>query len=125
MTAVLAMFAVIIVSATIIGVWRPETLIELARSMLAAPKLWIVVLARIVLGLLLWFTASQSRTPLAFQVFSVLAMMAAIALPILGSTRILEWVDRYSLLPRSLLRMHCLVGMAFGVFLFWSIEPAM
>ena len=81
-------------------------------------------LLRILLAVLLWFSAPVSRTPLAFQTLAVVAVLAAIVLPLLGKDRVTRLIDRISSWPGLAMRAWCLLGVAFGVFLLWSVYPA-
>jgi hypothetical protein len=123
MTLALASLSLIIVLLSMYGVLRPVALTSLVqRFMSHANALWVAVAVRLLLAILLWFSAPVSHTPLTFQVLAVLAAVAAGALLIVGSskvTRLLDWVAVWRPLA---IRLWCLLGVGFGVFLLWSLS---
>ena len=90
---------------------------------MAGLGLWVAVIARLILALLLWFSAPFSHTPVTFQVLAILALVAAIALPIIGVQRILKLLDWVASWQQLAIRLWCLLGVGFGGFLLWSISP--
>jgi len=119
----LAIFSMIIVLLSVYGVLQPFNLILFVRGFMAGSGLWVAVVARIILAILLWFSAPLSLTPTTFQGLAVLMLVAAFALPMIGTQRILklmEWVESWR---QSAIRLWCLLGVAFGGFLLWSISP--
>jgi len=119
----LAIFSTIIVLLSVYGILQPFNLILFVRSFMAGSGLWVAVVARITLAILLWFSAPLSLTPTTFQALAVLALVAAFALPMIGAQRILKlmkWVESWW---HPAIRLWCLLGVAFGGFLFWSISP--
>lgn len=82
--------------------------------------LWSAAGLRLVFGVALWFAAPASRTPLVFQVLGVIALAAAVLLPLLGLERfkrLLAWWLRQS---ATLQRAWLAASTAFGAFLLWS-----
>ena len=113
----------IIVLLSVYGVLQPFNLILFVRGFMEGSGLWVAVVARIILAILLWFSDPLSLTPTAFQALAVLALVAAFALPMIGSQRILklmEWVESWR---HPAIRLWCLLGVAFGGFLLWSVSP--
>ena len=124
MANALAIFSLIIVLLSAYGVFKPSSLVSFVRGfMVGGSGLWVAVVARLILAFLLWFSAPLSLTPTTFKVLAVLALVAAIALPIMGVQRILklmEWVESWQ---QPAIRLWCSLGVAFGGFLLWSISP--
>ena len=124
MAITLAIFSLVIVLLSLYGVFWPSSLVSFVRgSMAGGSGLWVAVVARLILAVLLWFLAPLSLTPTTFSVLAVLALVAAFALPVMGVQRILklmEWVGNWR---PSAIRLWCLLGVAFGGFLLWSISP--
>lgn len=124
MAIALAFFALLIMALSLYGALFPAQLTALVTTAMGHPAgMAIAVLARVVLAILLWFAAPQSRTPLAFQVLAVLALVAALVLPFIGRARILALMRRVAAWPAGGIRPGCLVGVAFGGFLFWAVYP--
>ena len=123
MAIALTIFSLIIVLLSVYGVIQPFSLIQFVRGLMAGSGLWVAVVARIILAILLWFSAPLSLTPTIFKALAVLVLVAAIALPMIGTQRILKlmkWVESWR--PPAI-RLWCLLGVAFGGFLLWSISP--
>ncbi len=122
---VISAIALIIFSALIAGLsaWGalfPSRLVSFVRGMMKRGGIFAAVGGRLVLAVLLWVTAPLSHTPTIFLVLAALALVAAIAVAFMGTERILRIMDRFASWPGIVLRLQCLLGVAFGVFLAWS-----
>jgi hypothetical protein len=117
--------ALAILGLTFGGVARPGWLLNIARHFASRGGLWFAAAIRAVLAVLLWLTAPVAQTPTVFRVFAVLALLAAIGLPILGPARAGKLMDRFAAMPGTAVRAMCLAGVAFGGFLLWAIYPAL
>ena len=105
------------------GIFAPEKLMTFVAS--AMDKYWgiyIAVIVRLVLGSALIFVAPASLFPIVFQVFGVIAIVAAIALVLMGRERIRRfiawWFERFS---APMVRLWLLFAMAFGGFLVYGV----
>lgn len=124
MAIALAIFSLVIVLLSAYGVFRPSILTSFVRGLMAGPGgLWVAVVARLILALLLWFSAPLSHTPVTFQVLAIVALVDAIALLIIGTQRILKLLDWVAFWRQFAIRLACLLGVGFGGFLLWSISP--
>ena len=113
----------IIVLLSAYGVLQPFNLIVFVRGFMAGSGLWVAVVARIILATLLWFSAPFSLTPTTFQALAVLTLVAAFALPMIGAQRIFKLMEWAASWRHTAIRLWCLLGVAFGGFLLWSISP--
>ncbi len=125
MTVALAIFSVLIIAMSIYGVVQPLKLTSLARRFMISPGVWGAVAIRVLLAGLLWFTAPISHTPLTFKVLALLTLLAAIALPIVGAARLMKFIDYLAFWPPIAIRIQCLLGVALGAFLLWSLSPGL
>ena len=125
MPITLALFAILIIGLSAYGVLLPSKATSLVRSTIELSGLWAAVAARVLLAILLWFSASVSLTPITFEVLAAIALAAAVALPIIGSERILKLVDWLTSWPPVAIRLQCCLGVAFGAFLLWSVSPGL
>jgi len=123
MAIALAIFSLVIVLLSAYGAFYPSYLTLFVRGFMAGPGLWLAVVARLILALLLWISAPLSHTPVTFQVLAIIALMAAIALPIIGTQRILKLLDWVTSWRQPVIRLWCLLGVGFGGFLLWSVSP--
>lgn len=123
MAIALAIFSLVIILLSTYGVIHPSSLTSFVRSFMGGLGLWVAVVVRLLLALLLWFSAPLSHTPVTFQVLAIIALVAAAALPLIGVQRIgklLDWVASWRHLA---IRLWCLLGVGFGGFLLWSVSP--
>ena len=119
---------VLVIGATVIvlagwGIIAPEKLVTFVTS--SMDKYWgiyIAVIVRLVLGAALIIVAPASLFPIVFQTLGVIAIIAAIALVLMGRERIRRfitwWSERFS---APMVRLWLLLGIAFGGFLFYGI----
>lgn len=105
------------------GVFAPQKLMAFVTS--AMDKYWgiyIAVIVRLVLGSALIVVAPTSQFPIVFQAVGVIAILAAIALVLMGRERIRRfvvwWSEQFS---DRIVRLWLLFGMAFGVFLVYGV----
>lgn len=126
MAIALAIMSVIIISLSMYGALLPHRLVRLVRSfMQRGVGLWFAVAIRLLLGALLWFSAPASHTPTLFKVLSVLMFLTAVALPMVGYSRLTKFIAHIASWPPWVIRLQCLLGVALGVFLLWSISSTL
>jgi hypothetical protein len=105
-----------------VGLFVPVQLVSAVKAAWAhQAAIYLAVIIRLAVGLLLVFVASQSRFPLAFELFGWIAVVAALLVPVVGRQRIdqfIGWWERRS--PFSV-RLWSLVGLVFGVFLMYGV----
>ncbi len=123
MAIVLTLFSIMIIGLSLYGVVSPLKLTAFVRGFMAGPGVWGAVLVRVSLAGLFWFSAPISRTPAAFKVLAILTLLAAIVFLIVGSTRLLKLIEHIASWPLIAMRFQCLIGVACGVFLLWSVFP--
>ena len=105
------------------GMFAPEKLMTFVTS--AMDKYWgiyVAVIVRLVLGSALIIVAPASLFPIVFQALGVIAILAAIALVLMGRERIrrfVAWWSERSSVP--IVRLWLLFGMAFGGFLIYGV----
>ena len=129
MAIALAVFSIVIVAMSLYGAAQPERLTALVRRFMTDIGinigLWIAVIVRLVLAVLLWFVAPVSHTPMTFQVLALLVLAAAVFLPLIGAKRLIKLIDHVASWPPLAIRFWCVLGVAFGLFLLWSVSPGL
>jgi hypothetical protein len=125
MSIILAIFSVILIAISLYGVVLPLKLTALVRGFMARTGVWGAAAVRLFLAVLLWFSAPVSHTPTTFRVLALLALVAAVVLPIVGSVRLQKLIDRVASWPQIAIRLGCVIGVAFGAFLLWSVSPGL
>ena len=121
MPIALAIFAVIIVVASAIAVVFPSELLNYVLELMAGSGIWWAASTRVLLAVLLWFSAVASRTPITFRALAILALASAVFLVVIGSEGLIHIIDWFSSWPLWGVRLPSALGVAFGLFLLWSI----
>ena len=121
MSIVLAIIAVFMLLASGSAIIFPSEAMSFVRELMVGPGVWWAVSIRVVLAVSLWFSAPTSRTPKTFKVLAGLALMGAVFLVVIGSEGMLEFIDWFASWPLWGVRLQSTVGVAFGLFLLWSI----
>jgi hypothetical protein len=117
----LKIFALLIVLASASLMLFPAEGLAYAREMVVNHGIWWAAGARLILAALLWFSAPVSRTPVTLRVFAGLVLAGATFLVAVGSEGVLEMADWLMSWPLWGIRLESVVGVAFGVFVFWSV----
>lgn len=110
----------------LIGAWilfDPEIIFSFAEDNLEKPSFYIAaIVARLVLGVILIISASQSKYPTIIKVLGFLSIIAALTFLIIGRESFQGFIS--SLLPFS--KSYGLIGgllsMAFGGFLIYAFQ---
>jgi len=121
MPIILAIFAVFILVASSSAIVFPSQVLLFAHEAMVGSFIWWAASARIFLAILLWFSAAASRTPKTFKVLAVLTVIGAVFLVVMGSERVLDFIEWFATWPQWGVRLLSTVGVAFGLFLLWSI----
>ncbi|WP_194755958.1 hypothetical protein [Aliidiomarina indica] len=121
---VLILLAAVITALSLWGVLSPMVVVAFVRSFMHRPvAIWVAIGIRLLLAVLLWLAAPASYTPFLFMLLAVIALGAAIVLAVAGSDRVSKIIDHVSVWPQQRIRFLCLFGVAFGLFVIWSLSP--
>lgn len=122
MAIVLTIVAVLILLSSAYGVLSPTHLVAYAVEFLGHPGgIWWAAAIRLVVAIVLWFSAPVSRTPVIFRVLAVVVFFAAITIPVVGAERLLSMLHWFAAQPTWLVRVVAAMGVAFAAFLLWSV----
>ncbi len=114
-------FGCLIVALCAWGVAKPDKLMNLVTS--ALDRRWGMIFGvgvRLLLGAALIIAAPTSIFPVAFTVLGWVAIIAAIALLIMGTETVRKLIDWFGELQIAVLRGWLVFGMAFGGFLIYG-----
>ncbi len=117
----IAAVAIFVVAVGLYGVISPAGLVSFVRYWQSQGGFWFAAALRLVLGIALWIVAPASRAPLTLQILAVISLAAGISIPLMGYSRyesLLTWWQRQS---AWFVRVWCVVALAFGLFLLWSV----
>ena len=99
------------------GVFWPEGLMQLATYSFSRTGMYVVAAARIVIGALLFFAASATRTPKTVRVIGLIILLAGIATALIPVERALEMKDWWIARGPDMLRIAACVPLAVGLFI--------
>lgn len=111
----------------LVGVWgvlAPSRMVDFVKRFGSKGGLIFAVVIRVIIGLALWFAAPSSRAPLLLQVLGVLAIVAAVALPLMGLDRFKALLLWWTKLSPATQRLNSLFAVAFGAAILWALLPA-
>jgi hypothetical protein len=109
-----------------VGVWvliQPRGLVQSADLFLTSSGLWVAVVLRLLVGVLMWMSATVSRTPRVLRVLGALFVFSAFALPVVGLERMRRIADWGAGLGDPVLRGVSLVVVGLGAFIVWTVWP--
>lgn len=125
MVIIVAAFALMIMSLSIYGIVNTAGLIGLVRGAANKAFMTLAVGSRVLLAMLLWFSAADARHPVAFQVLAIIALLGAFVLIAAGKERSLRLMDWWTKRSAAFQRPWLVVGLAFGAYLLWEVWPAL
>ena len=105
------------------GVLAPTRVTDFLNRFQSRGGMWFAAAVRLVIGLALWFAAPHSRAPLLLQVLGVVAIVAAVIIPLLGVARFRALVGWWSRLSSSTQRAWSLLAVVFGAVILWALLP--
>ena len=108
----------------LLGVLNPPRLFMLARHFIGGTGAGGAAAVRLLLAVLLWFSAPVSSTPAAFRTLALVMVMAAVGVLVLGKERVARLADRMAGWPPALVRLPIAIGLALCAFMLWSISSA-
>jgi len=103
------------------GLISPKAMLRFVSTWQTKSGLWAASAIRLAFGITLWVAAAGSRFPAVFMVLSVVSVVSAIILPIIGVSRfksLLAWWSRQS---PTFMRVWSAVAVLMGAFLIWSV----
>ena len=106
------------------GIWVPRKLMQSVKGIMDQDwGIYLAVATRLVLGVALVLSASDSRFPSIFLILGWIAIVAGVAVALLGRERMRRfvnwWIERFS---PSGIRLWVLFAMAFGGFLIYGVS---
>jgi hypothetical protein len=84
--------------------------------------IYLAVIVRLILGGALLIVAPESRFPLVFEVLGWFAIVAAVAIVIMGRERLRRFVAWFKNTSTVALRVWLIFGAAFGLFLIYGVN---
>jgi len=116
-------FGVFVIAVAVWTIVQPLGLQRFSEQVLTEKGFGVAVVFRLIVGVLLWVTASASRTPRVLKALGALFILSGIALAIIGLDRLQGIADWGAGLDHAILRTVGLVAGAMGAFIIWSVWP--
>lgn len=104
------------------GLLAPDKILKLVNGVM--DKDWgihVAVVVRLLLGAALIIAAPESRFPLIFEILGWIAVVAAVAILLMGRERLRKFVAWFGRFSEAMIRVWLLFGIAFGAFLVYGI----
>jgi uncharacterized membrane protein YidH (DUF202 family) len=117
MKAIALFIAALMVLLGLTGVLWPEGLMQLATYSFSRTGMYVVAAARIVIGALLFFAASSTRTPKTVRVIGIIILLAGIGTALIPLERALEMKDWWIARGPDMLRIAACLPLAVGLFI--------
>jgi hypothetical protein len=113
--------AVFIILVGVVGMFTPDSLLTIGRSVITPAGLYAIAALRVGIGILLMLVAPISRVPRIFRVVGAIVVVAGIATPLFGVERsraILDWVSTQGV---ALIRVGAVLAIAIGGFIAFAV----
>ena len=119
---IIFLFGIAICIVCALGIYAPSRLIQaVIKNWNKTWGIYAAVIVRILLGVLLIIAAPETRFPVVFKTLGWLSIIAAIVIPFIGRTRLNRFMNWFTNLSPTLVRLWLLFGIVFGGFLIFSI----
>jgi uncharacterized membrane protein YidH (DUF202 family) len=117
MKAIALFIAALMALLGLTGVLWPEGLMQLATYSFSRTGMYVVAAARIVIGALLFFAASSTRTPKTVRVIGIIILLVGIGTALIPLERALEMKDWWIARGPDMLRIAACLPLAVGLFI--------
>jgi uncharacterized membrane protein YidH (DUF202 family) len=107
----------------VLGVAAPSVLLEFGRLLQSAGGLYVVAAVRVGFGTILFWAASNSRTPRTLRVLGMFIIIAGLATPFLGIERSRAMFDWWSTQGALFTRAWPIAAVGFGLFIAYATSP--
>ena len=120
MTWLIAALGVLIVVLGVLGLAQPDQFRAMFSRLESRSRYVFAIVIRLALGGFLWLVADELRFPQIMRVLAVIAVLAAVAILIMGRRRLDRMVDWWLSRPDTVLRISAVFAAAFGAFLVFA-----
>lgn len=121
MLIAVAIFGCFIIALGVIALTAPAALVRFVERFWATPAgMYWAIGFRLALGVLLILAAPESRFPRGMQIFGMVVLAAAIAIPILGYVRLSQYAQWWAEQPKWVVQSMGLLAALLGVLLVWA-----
>ncbi len=121
MATLVAVFGGLLTLVGATGVVKPPTLMRRVTSLWQTGRgIHVAVGVRLIMGVVLIAAAPSCHFPEAVRILGIIALVAAVLIPFIGSKRLGAFIHWWVSSPPGLVRVSGLVATAFGAFLIYA-----
>lgn len=105
----------------VFGLTSPTAMVRFVSNWQTQSGLWAASAIRLAFGIALWGAAAASRFPAVFKVLSVVSVVSAFSLPLIGVSRFKSLLAWWSMQSPAFMRTWSAAAVLMGAFLIWSV----
>ena len=120
MTVIVSILGVLAAAIGLMGVAQPRRIINLVEYWDGPTRFRLAIVVRLVLGVVLLVVAPDCRLPIVVSVLGIIAIVAAVAILIVGQRRLDSFIGWWLTRPPAVIRVSALFALAFGVLLVYA-----
>lgn len=121
MRSLALLVALFIMLVGVAGVFAPDSLMTIGRSVATPVGLYAIAALRVGIGLVLMLVAPVSRAPRTLRVFGAVALVAGLTTPLFGVERTRAILDWESTQGTALIRVGAGLALAIGGFIAFAV----
>lgn len=120
MSLVVAALGAVVFLLGLVGLAQPDRFRTLFDVLHSRTRYWLAIGIRVAMGGLLWWLAEELRHPQVMRVLAGIAILAAVALLLMGRERLDSLVNWWLALSDGILRVSAAFAAAFGAYLVYA-----
>lgn len=120
MSLIVAALGALVLVLGLVGLAQPDHFRTLYDVLHSRTRYWLAIGIRIAMGGLLWWLAEEVRHPQVMRILAGIAVLAAVALLLMGRERLDRMVSWYAALSDGVLRISAALATAFGAYLVYA-----
>ena len=111
----------LIMAIGLFGLIAPGVLMRSMRRVWQRPSgLYVAVVFRLLLGVVLFLAAPESRFPITLKVLGAITVLAAVSVPLMGYARLTRFLRWFTELGPAVLRAWAVIALGLGAFLVYA-----
>jgi hypothetical protein len=107
----------------LLGLFQPDLLVSVGRYSLATPGLYLVGVARLIIGVILFLGAKTSRAPALLRILGVAICIGGVAIAGVSAARSNTLLDWWSINGPSFIRVGAFIVLILGGFVTYATAP--
>lgn len=115
--------ALLIIFLGLTGLFWPDALLSVGRYSFTSVGIYVVAIARVAIGLVLFLAAPASRAPKALRVIGVIACVAAVLVAFISIERAQELMNWWSANGMGFIRIAAVAVLLLGSFIAYATAP--